>query len=112
MKVFVSAPDGRAESWTHWNPDLDDWRANFYTPVEPYERKTMTVCVTGARDWKRRTDEMKARVDADMAAKGYVTFDKLPAHVQEMWAERDAKWLADSIVRHLASRSDATEGTS
>lgn len=102
--VSLGPTERESEPWTHWSQDvMGDWRANFYTPVQPYLRRAMSVTGCGP-NVRQRMEDMKLRADADMAAKGYVTFDKLPVEAQEYWAEADALWLVFNILSHLAER--------
>lgn len=102
--VSFTPDDGELPPWTHWNQDvLGDWRANFYTPSPPYVRHPTTVTGCGPNA-TQRLKEMRARVDDDMAEKGYVTFDKLSEEARKYWAEADASWLVADIVRHVAER--------
>lgn len=79
-----------------WYPEPGEpaYGTNFYTSSEPYERRRVTITHM----------EMRGQAEARERACGCVPFDELPRAVQEMWAKRDAEWLAASVLSHLASR--------
>lgn len=83
---------GSGGEWTLWNPDMGGgYRANFYTPTEPYLRKPVTV-----------TDMVLAdRAEKQARADGFVTLPELDTSVIAHWARADAGWLIDDVTRHL-----------
>lgn len=101
VKVF-SGDDGKRE-WTLWNEDLDGWWANFYTPTEPYLRRSVMVSGIGP-GMREKMVELKASVEQRERERGYVPLNELSREAVGFWAESDATWLAASILNHLAER--------
>lgn len=92
--------------WRLWNPPPGDdcLRANFYTPAEPYLRKSISVTRTGKAS-RQQEKELMEEAEARVRAEGFVTLPELSEEVVRYWAEQDAIWLAAWVLAHLAGEA-------
>lgn len=103
MPVVIHTQDQGAE-WSLWNEDPDGgWRANFYTPSEPYLRHCAMVDAT-AMAVRYYGGDLRASVEAKMRREGWVTFDELPGEAQRYWGRADMRRLLDDLTEHLEGR--------
>lgn len=97
MKVADTALANMGAAPRPWldAPAEDAVYADFYTPLEPYLKRSVGISATAlAARMHGDEGELKAREERRARDAGHVPFGELPPEAREFWAQQHSRRLA------------------